>query len=1225
MNGDGLKKIYLIKSAGYEFAEIDIADNTLLLGESGVGKTTLMRAVLFFYTMDYSDSVLNLTSETKKSFNDWYFKEHNSHIIYNYTKDDNSYLFVVSKTSKLHYTFIDITNSNIDIKEIFIDKNRPINFEMLNETIQKNNLPSYTTTIKERYINTFHKRDEYGKKIKGESSIDFTLFEDIKSRKEFAKTLSNIFASSSIKSTNIKKTIVSLIDNSTAKIALYDIKTNLNKFALEKKEVQRFEKNIPIIENLAKEFNKYKQTKQIFKELANKVEFIQKHSTFKIQEIDSKLEELTRQKDEDTQKHNLKVEIAQAKKSEKRTKLDIQNANLSKLIEEDQEFKQNNIEHLYSEHKMEQNYKDEQQSLNDRYEALTSDLKGIESRYEKILLNLEKNYYNNKKELEKEFTSSIYKENEHINSLIQNKEMQIQKATSGDLYEKVALEQKAKELNKEFVDLNKKQGELKHFPFNKNKIDEYEKSIKLYGEKLTQNLLDIKQNEIDINDVENIIYNIKTTLSSDIKSLTTNYEDAKEKLSAQKQEIEKKLDFDSNNLYGYLNKNDIKNKEKIVTYLKDEILFTQKEFSVKNSTDSSSLFGLDIEFKEEFSNKYKPQELLKELNLVKANIKELNKKTQKEKHLLEDTATTKTREQNRKRTSLYQLKDELQLIKKSYTKNRDEANIHLNEAKKEAKTLKDEAIKELNEELITLEETIQTNTKRVEFLLQNIQTKTATINQTVQSEIQKSKQHQKELQNIANTKLKELEQTLKDATQKYNDEKQEVLKAEGVDKKVLDEIIFKGKEVDIKLKAIEKNKKYVYRFLELKDDIEKIPLKQQELKQEQMQYDELKKELDFIVAEHIKADKILADAIKKLQDTKENLQRFLKRYNLKLENENIQTKIQKAIILDFDMAVEKVDVDEIDELIAKLEMIKGHEAEIKSLVVRVTKDIKPDNLFKIDIVMDFIQDIEYAKTAKELIEYIQKDKLTPLKDALSQQFKGEIRKITKELDIFEDALYDTYAQIKALANTMRKAVESFNVIDSIEIRANETNNNLLTTLKSLAEFYDKNSESFLDGLFSSTIQDSRKTKNELDNKVLELVELLNTSKESLELEDGFVLEFKIVEKGNDLKWRQSIDDIGSNGTSTLVKSIINISMLKMVSKNIVKNSKILSHCVLDEIGTISTDYFKELKEFVNRSGFVFLNGMPIEDDMLISMYPSVYMGQNYNNSSMMIFVSKVEL
>ena len=205
MNNDGLKKVYLIKSAGYEFVEINIADNTLLLGESGVGKTTLMRAVLFFYTMDYSDSVLNLTSETKKSFNDWYFKEHNSHIIYEYTKGDNRYLFVVSKTSKLHYTFIDITNQDIDVKDIFIDKNKPVNFEKLNETIQKNSLASYSTTIKDRYIIIFRKRDEFSKKIKTDAPVDFSLFEDVKSRKEFARTLSNIFASSSIKSTNIKK------------------------------------------------------------------------------------------------------------------------------------------------------------------------------------------------------------------------------------------------------------------------------------------------------------------------------------------------------------------------------------------------------------------------------------------------------------------------------------------------------------------------------------------------------------------------------------------------------------------------------------------------------------------------------------------------------------------------------------------------------------------------------------------------------------------------------------------------------------------------------------------------------------------------------------------------------------------------------------------------------------------------------------------------------------
>ena len=116
-----------------------------------------------------------------------------------------------------------------------------------------------------------------------------------------------------------------------------------------------------------------------------------------------------------------------------------------------------------------------------------------------------------------------------------------------------------------------------------------------------------------------------------------------------------------------------------------------------------------------------------------------------------------------------------------------------------------------------------------------------------------------------------------------------------------------------------------------------------------------------------------------------------------------------------------------------------------------------------------------------------------------------------------------------------------------------------------------------------------------------------------------------MENGHDLKWRQTLSDIGSNGTSTLVKSIINISMLQMVSKNSIKESPLLSHCILDEIGTISTDYFKELKDFVNQSGFVFLNGMPIEDDMLISMYPTIYVGQKHANYSRMILASSMEI
>jgi len=1225
MNRDGLKKIYLIKSAGYEFVEIDIADNTLLLGESGVGKTTLMRAVLFFYTMDYSDSVLNLTSETKKSFNDWYFKEHNSHIIYEYTKEESRYLFVVSKTSKLHYTFIDITNEELGVRDIFIQNNKPVNFEKLNETIQKKSLSSYSTTIKERYINVFHKRDEFGKKIKTDTSIDFALFEDLKSRKEFARTLSNIFASSSIKSSNIKRTIVSLIDNATAKIALYDIKMNLSKFSKEKREIEKFEKKIPIIEELAKEYKHYQENKKEFKVLANKVEYVYKHARFQIQETDLKLEEKREEKKRAKIEYEQEKGVLESEKASHKTAMDIARSKLDELREKERSFQKNNITYLVSEFQKEKSYRENKRSLAQRYEALTSDVQSIESRYANILLELKQNFNETKLEIEQELIKSIEYKKELINNLIRTKDEKIEAVTRKYIDEKKLLEADAKALQQEFSRLNRKEGELKHFEFNKEEIAASEERIKKYEEELLKLTSEIKHNEIDIKEIEKEIQSVKENLSNALKQLNESYEQTKQSLFDTKQSIEKKLDFDSQNLYAYLSKNQVKNREKIVTYLKDEILFSPKNFTVKNEGEGDAIFGLEVVFEEEFSNEYKQEELLQELQQVKTEIKELNKKTQKMKHKLEDEASLQTKELNRQRSVLYKTKEDLYEKQKSYVKNRDELKITLAELIKDAQSMKREAIESLNSELIILNEKIKQNSQRVAFVTQKIEEQRTAVNLSVNEEIKKIDREIAELKEQSSQALKRLEAKFLEDENAYNAEKLAVLEEKGIDKSVLDEIRSKQKEIQSKLEAIEKNRKYVYQYIELQDELRKIPQKESALHKQEEQYKAIIEKINFVERTYATRDQNISDAIKQLSRQKENLSSFLDKYKKKIANQPIQKSIEKLLVLDYSVEVESINSNDIDDLKDIFEAIKANEAEIKALVLRSLRDLKPDNIFKIDIPTDFIEDIEYTRTAKELVEYIQKDKLTPLKDALSEQFKGEIRKITKELDIFEDALLDIYAQIKALGNTMRKAVASFNVIDSIEIKAQETNNNLLSHLKELSEFYDNNSDNFLNGLFDVSIQESKRVKKELDNRIMELVELLNNSKEYLELEDGFVLEFKIVEKGNNLKWRQNIDDIGSNGTSTLVKSIINISMLQMVSKNIVKERELLSHCVLDEIGTISTDYFKELKEFVNRSGFVFLNGMPIEDDMLIAMYPTIYIGQNHNNYSKMILASKMEM
>lgn len=83
-----LNKIVFINSARIQYAEIQIDGNVHFIGTQGVGKSTALRALLFFYNADKTK--LGISKE-KKSFDEYYFPYLNSYIIYEVTIDDASY------------------------------------------------------------------------------------------------------------------------------------------------------------------------------------------------------------------------------------------------------------------------------------------------------------------------------------------------------------------------------------------------------------------------------------------------------------------------------------------------------------------------------------------------------------------------------------------------------------------------------------------------------------------------------------------------------------------------------------------------------------------------------------------------------------------------------------------------------------------------------------------------------------------------------------------------------------------------------------------------------------------------------------------------------------------------------------------------------------------------------------------------------------------------------
>lgn len=1224
LDKDGLKRIYLIRSADYQYTNIDLTDTTLLLGASGVGKTTLMRAILFFYTMD--DSMLNIDLDSKRPFNQWYFKDNNSHIIYEYTKDDNKYLFIVSSSGKLHYTFVDITNSNIGVKELFLKEKIPANLQVLNENIQKNSLPNFDTFKKDEYINTFHLKDVDGKKIKQNSKTSFVLFSDITSRKEFAKTLSNIFKTSKVTSSDIKETIVSLIDDSTANINLLDIRRDFDNFISEKNEIERFEKKIPKIEKLSDTLAQYSISKKEFKDKANQIKAIKDKSLLTIESKKTKITELETTKEEI--KINFLADDKIIKKSIENQKR-IVNKNtdeIDKLTKKDKEYKDKNIEKLVVEHNKKSSYENSLKMNKDKLDALTSDQDEINNKYKIIFKNLEKDRDSTILNIQKAKIKKDEKITSQKEKLIDNRDENIEKSTLELSNKKEDLESQLITKNDEFKKTEIAQGKLENFPFNKENINRYTNEIKKYEDELSTIEPKIIYNQNKITNIEKEILDIPIQLNIDKDKLSKEIENEKNILFEKKENIEKKLDFENDNLYGVINKSNLVHKEKIVTYIKDDILFSNKEFSIKEIDSTDTIFGMELNFKDKLSNNYDQTKLLEQLKIVKSDIQKCNKKFIDKSAVLVDEANNKSKIRNKIKDDLFLEKDTLSKNKEKYKERKLESIDNLKEANKIAKKLNKDETQRLNQQYLEQESLIKILNDQVKDLKLKINKIEKSIKEDTKQIISDLKQKSKALIKKEEADITEVNSDYQTNFDKTRQELSDALSDKGIDTKLLQEYQSKIDEFTKKLKDIKNNYSYVVVYQEeYKEKISNIPNLNKSLIEDNQILASYTKEQEELENDYKKVDLEIIENIKIQNDIKESLDKFIQNYEERILNQPIQKDINNVISLEYN--------ENIDELLSKTDFMNDIISSIIESYIKVNKDeggiekylgqclngLSKNNIFKIEIINDFIDNniLEYIRIAKDLVEYVEKNKIKVFKDNSSDMFKSSINSIIKALDMFNNAVSDIYTEVNTLKNTVKKAVSSFQVIDNIYIKAEDSNNEVLQMLKSITEFYNENSDKLLDGLFGD-----EKVQEELSSRIVDLVSLLIDTKEKIDLKDGFLLKFKVIEKGNDLHWRETLNDIGSNGTSTLVKSIINIAMLQMVSKGMNNNEKIVSHCILDEIGTISTDYFRELKNFVNKSGFHFVNGMPVEDDMLISMYPTVYVGEDCGSYSKMVLVSK---
>ena len=125
-----LNKIIFLNSAHIPYAEVKLDGNVHFIGTQGVGKSTLLRAILFFYNADKLR--LGIPKE-KKSFDAFYFPFSNSYIVYEVMRENGAYC-VVDKYKVL------LDQLDMDLRAFENNKNMLVNEHQSQLTAKKETL-----------------------------------------------------------------------------------------------------------------------------------------------------------------------------------------------------------------------------------------------------------------------------------------------------------------------------------------------------------------------------------------------------------------------------------------------------------------------------------------------------------------------------------------------------------------------------------------------------------------------------------------------------------------------------------------------------------------------------------------------------------------------------------------------------------------------------------------------------------------------------------------------------------------------------------------------------------------------------------------------------------------------------------------------------------------------------------------------------------------------------
>ncbi len=1181
-----LRKIIFVNSAHIRYAEVRLDGNVHFIGTQGVGKSTLLRAILFFYNADKLH--LGIPKEMK-TYDEFYLPHANSYIVYEVEHEHGPFCVLTFRSSgRACFRFVDAAYR----KEWLVDDNGEVTAE--SKVIRERLGGASMSKIIDRYEQyrdiLYGNRQAVGKEFARFQLMESNRYQNI------PRSIQNVFLNSRLDANFIKDIIIRSMSEEEANIDLGYYRRQVADFGQEYKDISCWyklnQKGESVVrtqaENVVKAYRYLLFMKQQIAELCGELKYAVRVSKERLPLVVKKIDEII---EEENRQKRLINEIQQKYDSEK-TSLNQQqgvvNEDLKRLKERRELYAAQKIEDLLKRYEQEQVLKIKLEESKVRLTELTARFNDVTGKF-KALCQGVKNGLENYRLSQNNRIFSLGQEKQKAEERMFNEHTEQRKNIEAAFAEKLTVAYNAIDLLKnEMSELEKEMLKLKFCQPYKEETDALNKEANslAFREKELNGL--IATTEAKINQLQTEYDKQEAEITADSKNKIDAKQQEMDEVAAKIAEIDGLLNRTKGSLYEWLEENKRDWEQNIGKVVNEESVLYQTGLHPQKD-DGTSLFGVKLDLIDLPLSVRKPTQLKEERDELELKLRSLQ--TDK-KALAEQQEKLINELKRRVAPKMRELREQ-----KSY----HETELRVIPQKQKALKLKQEdyaakAQQEKEERAKLL------NTRLQEVALRR--TAADTNLDKIQAEKQKQltaedKRYQKAKdetirlheQRVAEIKadIKQQEKKAEEQLLLLQQQENEELRGRGADTRMVDECKNLIKATEDELKFIDDHRRIVFDF---QRDRESLFNREDEFKaKKKLINDKLQQLNEKYNQRKQKHNEALASLGKELAERKDE-KRLLDENLQKAENFAHDEKLCPPMLAEAkERQTLRTPIQAVEELTGIIVSRQKSYDKLKGAVNLFKGNFTTKNTFNFR--MELTLDDDYLDFANNLEDFLTYNKIEEFRRRTSERYVDILARVSKEMGDLTRHESDVDRVIHDINNDFRER-NFAGVIKLIALQPVPSADKMVLLMKRIKEFNDENQYAMGElNLFSTANRDevNEKAVGYLLDFMKSLVD--NPQRQLLTLSDLFLLQFRIVENDNDTGWVDKLSHVGSEGTDTLVKAMINIMQINVFKGKVSRKfGDFRIHCMMDEIGKLHPQNVKGILDFANARNILLINSSP---------------------------------